>query len=191
VPFVIAAPEVVQAAAQGLAGIRSTLGEASAAAAGPTTAVVAAAEDEVSAGVAALFGAFGQEYQVVNAQAQALQATGSTVFGAALQTGNGVAAIGALVDMPAYVLNGFLNGQTIVNLTMPLSVAGATVPLTMHLPLDGILVPPQPITATVDRSVLGFPVPVDLTPGGMPFEGAVSELPNYMPEQLAAAITPK
>jgi hypothetical protein len=118
-------------------------------------------------------------------------ATGSTAFGAALQTGNGVAAAGALIDMPAYVLNGFLNGQTIVNLTMPVTVAGATVPLTMHLPFDGILVPPQPITATVDLSVLGIPVPVDLTLGGTPFEGAVSELLNYMPEQLAAAITPK
>ena len=69
--FVIAAPEMVQAAAQNLAGIRSTLSEASAAAAGPTTGVVAAAEDEVSAGVAALFGAFGREYQVLSAQAQA------------------------------------------------------------------------------------------------------------------------
>jgi hypothetical protein len=71
VSFVIAAPEMVQAAAQNLAGIRSTLSEANAAAAGSTTAVVAAAEDEVSAGVATLFGAFGQEYQVLSAQAQA------------------------------------------------------------------------------------------------------------------------
>jgi len=71
VSFVIAAPEMVQAAAQNLAGIRSTLSEANAAAAGSTTAVVAAAEDEVSAGVAALFGAFGQEYQVLSAQAHA------------------------------------------------------------------------------------------------------------------------
>jgi hypothetical protein len=29
-------------------------------------------------------------------------ATGATVFGAVLQTGNGVAAVGALADMPAY-----------------------------------------------------------------------------------------
>jgi len=70
VSFVVAAPEAVQAAAQGLAGIRSTLSEASAAAAGPTTGVVAAAEDQVSAAVAAIFGEFGQEYQVLNAQAQ-------------------------------------------------------------------------------------------------------------------------
>jgi hypothetical protein len=71
VSFVIAAPAMAQAAAQNLAGIRSTLSEANAAAAGSTTAVVAAAEDEVSAGVAALFGAFGQEYQVLSAQAHA------------------------------------------------------------------------------------------------------------------------
>jgi hypothetical protein len=69
--FVIAVPEMVQAAAENLAGVRATLSEASAAAAGPTTAVVAAAEDQVSAGVAALFGAFGQEYQALSAQTQA------------------------------------------------------------------------------------------------------------------------
>ncbi|MCV7102684.1 PE family protein [Mycobacterium palustre] len=69
--FVIAAPDMVQAAAQDLAGVRATLSEAGAAAAGPTTAVVAAAEDQVSAAVAALFGAFGQEYQALSAQTQA------------------------------------------------------------------------------------------------------------------------
>ncbi|OBI46055.1 PE family protein [Mycobacterium sp. E796] len=72
--FVIAQPELVQAAAQNLAGIRSALGEASAAAAGPTTGVVAAAQDEVSGAVAALFDSLGQEYQAINAQAQAFHA---------------------------------------------------------------------------------------------------------------------
>src|SRR5436305_945573 len=62
---------MVQAAAQNLAGLRSTLGEATAAAAGPTTAVAAAAEDQVSAAVAALFGDFGQEYQALSGQTQA------------------------------------------------------------------------------------------------------------------------
>ena len=47
--FVIAAPELVSAAAEDLAGIRSALGEAAAAAATPTTGVAAAAGDEVSA----------------------------------------------------------------------------------------------------------------------------------------------
>jgi hypothetical protein len=68
--FVIATPEMVTTAAQNLASIHSTLNEANTAAAGPTTAVVAAADDEVSAGVAALFGAFGQEYQAVSSHAQ-------------------------------------------------------------------------------------------------------------------------
>lgn len=47
--FVIAAPEMVEAAAQNLARIRSTLSEASAAATVPTTGVVAA-EDQVGRG---------------------------------------------------------------------------------------------------------------------------------------------
>jgi|SRR5271169_1607210 len=72
--FVTAAPELVEAAAQDLAGIRSSLMEASASVAVPTTGVVPAAADEVSAGVAALFGNFGQEFQAVSAQAQAFHA---------------------------------------------------------------------------------------------------------------------
>ncbi|OBA71849.1 hypothetical protein A5641_09770 [Mycobacterium sp. 1554424.7] len=72
--FVIAQPELVQAAAQQLAGIRSALGEACAAAANPTTGVAAAAADEVSGAIAALFGSVGQEYQAINAQAQAFHA---------------------------------------------------------------------------------------------------------------------
>jgi hypothetical protein len=67
--FVVAAPEQVQTAAQSLAGIRSMVGEASASAATPTTGMLAAAGDEVSAGVASLFNTFGQEFQPLNAQA--------------------------------------------------------------------------------------------------------------------------
>ena len=69
--FVTAAPEQVQAAAQDLAGIRSSLLEASASVAVPTTGVVPAAADEVSAGVAAMFSNFGQEFQALSTQAQA------------------------------------------------------------------------------------------------------------------------
>jgi hypothetical protein len=72
--FVTAAPDLVEAAAQDLAGIRSSLMEASASVAVPTTGVVPAAADEVSAGVAALFGNFGKEFQAVSAQAQAFHA---------------------------------------------------------------------------------------------------------------------
>ena len=121
-------------------------------------------------------------------------ATGATAFSAAMQSGNGVAALGALADMPAYGMNGFLNGQTLVDLNMPVTVAPLgvpiTVPITMHLPFDGILVPPQPITATVDVTVLGQPLPINLTLGGTPFAGLLPELLVNLPQQLASAITP-
>lgn len=67
-------PGDVQSAAQNLANIHSSLEDASATVAAPTTGVAAAAEDQVSAGVAAVFSSFGEEYQVLSAQAQAFHA---------------------------------------------------------------------------------------------------------------------
>ncbi|COW02245.1 PE-PGRS family protein [Mycobacterium tuberculosis] len=72
--FVIAAPEALVAVASDLAGIGSALAEANAAALAPTTALLAAGADEVSAAIAALFGAHGQAYQTVSAQASAFHA---------------------------------------------------------------------------------------------------------------------
>ncbi|WP_156763723.1 PE family protein, partial [Mycobacterium sp. 852002-50816_SCH5313054-b] len=68
--FVIAAPDMVAAAASDLAGIESALGAARAAAVS-TTGVLAAAEDEVSAAIAALFSAHGRYFQGLGAQAVA------------------------------------------------------------------------------------------------------------------------
>ncbi|WP_142282303.1 PE family protein, partial [Mycobacterium sp. IEC1808] len=68
--FLIAAPELMAAAASDLAGIGSTLGAARAAAVS-TTGVLAAGEDEVSAAIAALFSAHGQQFQGLGAQAAA------------------------------------------------------------------------------------------------------------------------
>ena len=72
--YVIAAPEMLAAAAADVAGIGSSLSEANAAAATPTTGVLAAAEDEVSAAIAALFSAHSQGFQAVSAQAAAFHA---------------------------------------------------------------------------------------------------------------------
>jgi hypothetical protein len=69
--YVITEPELVQGAAQDLAGIRGSLAEATANAAGPTTGIAAAAQDEVSTAISALFGDFGQQFHALNAQAQA------------------------------------------------------------------------------------------------------------------------
>ena len=66
--FVLAAPAALAAAASDIAGIGSTISAANAAAAVPTTGVLAAAADEVSAQVAALFSTHGQGYQKLSAQ---------------------------------------------------------------------------------------------------------------------------
>ena len=72
--FVVAAPEQMQAAAENLADIRSMLAEASTSVAVPTTGLVPAAADEVSAAIAAMFGNFGQEYQLFSARMEAFHA---------------------------------------------------------------------------------------------------------------------
>lgn len=58
--FVSAAPEFVSAAAADLANIGSTISAANAAALAPTSGVLAAGADEVSAMIAWLFGAHAQ-----------------------------------------------------------------------------------------------------------------------------------
>jgi len=63
--FVTVMPEVLETAATDLANIGSTLSAAKAAAAAQTTGVLPAAEDEVSAAIAALFSTQGQGYQAV------------------------------------------------------------------------------------------------------------------------------
>jgi hypothetical protein len=132
-------------------------------------------------------------------------ATGATAFGAAVQTGNGVAAVGALVDMPAFVLNGFLNGDTIVDLTIPVTetvdipatpplpatTIGAGTPIVIQLPFEGILTPAQPITATVDIPAGVFTIPLTPNLGDIQVAGAVPTLLNNLPEQIASAISPE
>lgn len=69
--FVTTQPELLAAAAGELQGIGAEYDGANAAAAGPTTGVVPAAADEVSALTAAQFSAHAQMYQAVSAQAAA------------------------------------------------------------------------------------------------------------------------
>jgi hypothetical protein len=67
--FVTTQPEALTVAAANLAGIGSGVTAQNAAAAAPTTGVVPAAADEVSALTAAQFAAHAQMYQAVSAQA--------------------------------------------------------------------------------------------------------------------------
>ncbi|QUR66765.1 PE domain-containing protein [Mycobacterium spongiae] len=67
--YVVALPEMMSAAVTDVASIGSLVATANQGIAGATTGVVAAAEDEVSAAIAAFFSAHGQGYQAVSAQA--------------------------------------------------------------------------------------------------------------------------
>ncbi len=79
----IAQPQWMAAAAADVADIDSAITAAKAAAAGPTTGLLAAAQDEVSAATAALFHGFGQEYQALLGQAAAFHGQFATALAAA------------------------------------------------------------------------------------------------------------
>ncbi len=124
--FVIAVPDLVEVAAQDLAGIRSSLDEVTEAIVAPTTSLVPAAQDEVSAAIAKLFGAFGQEYQALNAEVATFHnafvnamTSGAAAYldaeianGAALLSGGGslTADLGAGLSGLGAALSGGLSG---------------------------------------------------------------------------------
>ena len=98
----MAAPEFLVSAASDLEGIRSALGAANAAAAAPTTGVLAAGADEVSAAIASLFSGHAQAYQTLSAQAatfhqqfvQALTAGANSYAGAEAANASPLQAVG-------------------------------------------------------------------------------------------------
>lgn len=123
----------------------------------------------------------------------------ASLFASAVQAGNAPAAFAALIDAPAYVADGFLNGQATFPYALNLSsITGpaigniANVTVVANFPLDGILHAPgyYPVTATV--TLLGNtvlpPINVNLGVGSTPFSGLLPFLVNYAPQQLAQAI---
>src|SRR5258707_11731909 len=115
--FVAAVPEAVAAAASDLAGIGSALTAANAAAALPTTGIVAAAEDEVSAAIAAVFGSHAQGYQTLSAQASAFHAQFEQALAAG---GRAYAAAEAANASPLDQLLGLVDAPTPALLGRPL-----------------------------------------------------------------------
>ncbi len=104
--FVIATPDLVESAATNLAGIRSSLAEAAASAAGPTTGIAFAAQDEVSVAIASMFGNFGQQFQAVSAQAQAFHQQ----FVSLMNAGAGAYASAETANAAQTLLGGALDG---------------------------------------------------------------------------------
>ncbi|MCV7078489.1 PE family protein, partial [Mycobacterium szulgai] len=120
--FVTTAPQLLSVAAEQAGGIGSAIGAASAAAAAPTIGVLAAAEDEVSAAVAALFGSHAQNYQLLSSQAAAFHDR----FVEALRNGAGwYAAAEAANANPLQCLLDAINAPTQTLLGRPLIGNGA------------------------------------------------------------------
>ncbi|MCV7075790.1 PE family protein [Mycobacterium szulgai] len=69
--YLVAVPEFLSSAASDLAGLGSALSAARAAAALPTTGILPAAGDEVSAAVASFFAGNGRQYQALSAEVEA------------------------------------------------------------------------------------------------------------------------
>ncbi|KZS63257.1 PE family protein [Mycobacterium ostraviense] len=108
--------------------------------------------------------------------------TAVAAFTGAVQTGDVAGALGALIDAPAFVANGFLNGEVTLPLLLPLGLGL----LVLDIPFDGILAPPHAMTGTL---VWFLPPFVDdIT--GPPVSGILPTLMNVVPQQLALAITP-
>ncbi|OBI52434.1 PE domain-containing protein [Mycobacterium sp. E787] len=163
--YVIAAPEIMTSAATDLATIGSALSAAHAAAAAQTTGVLAAAEDEVSAAIAAVFSAHGRQFQALGAQAaafhdqfvRAVQATAGSYAGAE------AAGVVALAAGPAQTLEqeiqALLNapalGNTFVLVQQEIQLARNTL-------VTGIFGTPAepPFSATQPGTFTGTPSPL-------------------------------
>ena len=106
--YVLTQPQVMAWAAADVARIGSAISEANAAAAGPTTGVLAAAADEVSAATTTLFNSYAQKFEAIIKQAGAFHSELAQLLAAA---GNAYAqteaaasgALGALTASPVAV----------------------------------------------------------------------------------------
>ncbi|OBK47034.1 hypothetical protein A5655_08615 [Mycobacterium sp. 1081908.1] len=125
-------------------------------------------------------------FDSIGAPINALSALNSSslAFVGAVQAGNASAAAAALLDAPAYVANGFLNGQTLValpDLTTHITFLGTPfgdLTTSAELPVGGLLTPLSPVILNPGGAISGTQIG-GLIPGLMSFGS-----------QLAAAITP-
>lgn len=104
----------------------------------------------------------------------------ASTFVHAAQTGDVLGAAASVLNAPAVVADGFLNGQV----TVPLNVTALGFPTTLHLPLSGILVNPTAYSATADSGfglINGFVT-------GTPLGGIIPGLLDFLPRELAHAL---
>ncbi len=113
-----------------------------------------------------------------------LQAIGSSAssFIGAVQTGDGLGALAAVIDAPAVVANGFLNGQATLPLQAFIGGSGGVETIT-SIPLGGILTAPEFASLTIPVFGSG-----SVLLSGSGFGGLLPGLLAFVPGQLAQAI---
>jgi hypothetical protein len=161
--FVIASPELVQGAAQDVAGIGSSLAQATSAAAGPTTGIAAAAEDEVSLALASLFGNVGHEFQAMSAQAQAFHAEFVSAMNASAAAYTSAEAAGqtlmSAAGAPAQTLFGggaaMVTGQGAATVAQGIGSFGATV----AAPYQQLVINTSTNLAAINQTFMANPFP--------------------------------
>lgn len=165
----VAQPEIFATAAQDASTIGSAINDARAAAAGSTTNLAAAAEDEVSAITAQFFGAFGQEYQAMLQQAAAFHGQFTSALAAA---GNAYAQAEAQIA-GTLGLSGGASGTPFAAVTQ---AADPTVKAILIMTGTGTANPPQSYVDNVTSRYLGafqsaLTLPVTTAEGLYPFSG--------------------
>jgi hypothetical protein len=177
-------PQLIAAAATDVAEIRSTIGAATWAAGGPTTGLVAAAQDEVSAATARLFSSYAQEYQAVIKQAAAFHeqftqalAAGGLAYAETEIANAAAASKGALGSITQSLMGGNAASATV-------AIGGAAAPMitalsdpvgtvtTLVLGASGLPIPPPPYIKGIP------PLYID------PFYGAGTNVGVNTPEAL-------
>lgn len=165
----VAQPEIFATAAQDASSIGSAINDARAAAAGSTTSLAAAAQDEVSAITAQFFGSFGQEYQALLQQAAAFHGQFTATLAAA---GNAYAQAEAGIA-GTLGLSGAANG---VPFAAVQQAADPAVNAILIMTGSGTANPPQSyITNVTSRYLTNFTsaltIPVTTAEGLYPYTG--------------------
>ncbi|OBF43665.1 hypothetical protein A5787_14415 [Mycobacterium sp. 852002-50816_SCH5313054-b] len=165
----VAQPEIFATAAQDASSIGSAINDARAAAAGSTTSLAAAAEDEVSAITAQFFGSFGQEYQALLQQAAAFHGQFSATLAAA---GNAYAQTEAQIA-GTLGLTGAASGLPFTAVTQ---AADPAVDAILIMTGSGTANPPPSYVASVSATYLknftsALTIPVTTAEGLYPFTG--------------------
>jgi hypothetical protein len=135
--YVIAAPEMMTAAATDLASIGSTLSAAHMTAALPTAAVIPAAADEVSASIAHLFSQYGGGFQALAGKASAFhdQFVHTLKASASAYTSAEVANAALLKPASNTFLSEFLSGLVSIFEQNPLEFLAGTVLFFLLIPV--------------------------------------------------------